>query len=222
MNRYLLILLTWLPVFILHGGVEKNGSIWYIDENSFTVQFNEKDFSVDIQKAGGNKWQMDRNKIHEEIQVNGGWSSLSSAKSKSFSEYQNGNHIGVNAHLVGFPNATEVEMNIYVYVDVNRDECVIEIDPTYDPNRKLGECQYPRGFEIENSWGNTLVNPAGNGGYGSLDKLNNGKNFSDIETYAHGKLYMAWWGYLKDYNMGVQNGEGFIAMVGTPYDFSLN
>ncbi|MBD3289896.1 hypothetical protein GF337_13905 [candidate division KSB1 bacterium] len=33
---------------------------------------------------------------------------------------------------------------------------------------------------------------------------------------------MAWWGYLKDYNMGVQNGEGFIAMVGTPYDFSLN
>ncbi len=205
-----------------YADVQQNGSIWYIEENSFSVQVNETNFSVDISKSNSSIWQMNRSITGEEIEVSGSWRSLSDAQSKNFSEYNNGDDVGVKAQLTGFPGASNVELNVYVYIDKNRNECVIDVEPEHDPNRVLGECKYPRGFELENSWSNSFVNPSGNGGYGSLENMNSGINMREVRTYAHGELYMAWWGYLKDYDLYGHNGEGFIAMVSTPYDFSLS
>ena len=117
---------------------------------------------------------MDRNLRGNEIEINENFYSFSDALQKEFKEYQTDSNSGIQVILKGFPGAADVEIVVYVYIDVQRDELVVEVEPTHDPNMIIGACQYPRGFRIRNSWGNSLVNPSGSGGFGALTNLNRG------------------------------------------------
>ena len=203
------------------SGVVRNGAKWTITESQFNIIFDESTLDVDISKAGGITWYMDRTTRGSEIEIGGVFRSISEARNKSFSKYRSGNNIGVVGTFSNFPNVYDVEIKIYIYVDNIRREFNIEVEPTSDPNMRIGEGRYPRAFRIENSWSSALVNPSGSKAYGSLERISGGRNFSDRKAYAHNELYMAFWGLLKNYDRG-GTGDGLIAMVGTPYDFSLN
>ncbi|MCI0513088.1 hypothetical protein L0128_07755 [candidate division KSB1 bacterium] len=223
MNRIsgvLLFFLLWqLPGF---AEVRKEGSKWIISEKSLTVEFDEVTFGVNLTKSGGSTWSMDLNRRNEEVELSGGSCSLSEGYNKEFQSYQAENKVGVQAVIKSFYNHPEVEIEVYVYIDPQRQELGIEVHPTQDPHQVLTKCSYPRGFKIENNGTNWLVNPSGSSGFGSLDNLGSGINFWNVEAYGTRQLYMAWWGLLKNYERGGKKGEGFIAMVATPYDFTLN
>ena len=125
-----LILIYCLWIVNSIAGVEKNGNTWTITESSLTVNFNENTFSVDVTKQGGNKWDMDPNSRSDEIIINDNNYSLSDAHSKEFVEYVSGSNIGVLAKLKNFPGATEVEINIYVYVNSvwHRATCLVKLN----------------------------------------------------------------------------------------------
>lgn len=210
---------SFLPLF---AGVIKDGNLWRIEENSLTVEFDELTFDVDVKKAGSDFWRMDRTTRNQEIVIQNEAISLASAGTKQFQQLQDGNRIGVQATLRDFRNLTNIEIQILVYVDTERGELIIEIDPVNDSNMYLQECRYPRGFRLERDGANAYVNPSGSDAYGSLDILNRDINFEDENSYAHHKLFMAWWGLLRNYSRDGRKGEGLVAMVATPYDFSLN
>ena len=214
-------LFTLVPALCL-AGVTRSGSTWTIKENAYTVQFDESTFDVDVSKTGGSVWKMSRESRSQELVINGASRSLTSASSRSFSEYHSGGNHGVMATLKSFSGASSVQIRVYIYINVPRDELVIELDPVKDPDMLIGECRYPRGFRIGNSGSNYFVNPSGYKGYGSLTSLGGGKSMNEKLAYAHDHLYMAWWGLLKDYSRSGHKGEGLIAMAATPYDFSLN
>ena len=203
------------------ASITRSGTIWTIEESRFNVTLDESTLDVSISQSGGIVWRMDSNSRNSEIQIGGVTQSLLNARAKSFQEYRSNNKIGVRAVLSNYASAPEVELNLYIYVDVIREEVIIEIDPTKDPYFKIGEGRYPRAFRIENSWSSALLNPTGSQAYGSLEFLGSGRNFVDKDAYAHNELYMAFWGLLKNYTKG-STGDGLVIMVGTPYDFSLN
>jgi len=197
--------------------VVQEGPVWRFGDGRLEVALDEGTLGLTVTPAGCAPWLTTAGGDEGLVAAAEGDTrrcALTDAGTKSFEAYRTGWAVGVRARLGNFPGLAGLGITLIAKVDTAAHELVCEVMAD-ESGAQVREIRWPRAFVLEQAGrANYTVFPTMAGlllpsdwpEEASLDKVWPHQNM----CFTRG-MYMPWWGQ-------VRGGEGYAAIIETPYD----